>query len=87
VRLKLLEGLRAGMPLVTTSEGASGLRVQDGREMLIADDADGFAERVVRVAKDRALRSRLRAEGYAYLERRHSLGAAQCSMRAALGLS
>lgn len=87
VRLKLLEGLRAGMPLVTTSDGASGLGVEDGRELLRADDADGFAESVLRVAESRPLRARLRAEGYAYLERRHSLAAAQASMRAALGLS
>lgn len=87
VRLKLLEGFRAGMPLVTTTDGASGLQVRDGRELLVADDAEGFADRVARIVEDADLRARLRADAYGYLEQRHSLVAAQRAMRAALGLS
>jgi glycosyltransferase involved in cell wall biosynthesis len=38
VRMKLLEAMSAGMPVVTTRDGAAGLDLQDGRELLIADD-------------------------------------------------
>jgi glycosyltransferase involved in cell wall biosynthesis len=86
VRLKLLEGFRAGMPLITTPDGVSGLPVADGKELLVGATARAFADRVARIVDDRALRARLRAQGYAYLERRHSLAAAQGAMRAALGL-
>jgi glycosyltransferase involved in cell wall biosynthesis len=86
VRLKLLEGFRAGMPVVTTPDGAFGLPIQDGREALISNDPEGFAERVERLVKDEALRERIRAGGYDYLEGHHSLTVAQKVMRAALGV-
>jgi glycosyltransferase involved in cell wall biosynthesis len=86
VRIKLLEGFRAGMPVVTTSDGAFGLSVADGREALIAGDADGFAERVARLAHDGALRDRLRDGGYAYLEKFHSTTVATEMMRKVLEL-
>jgi len=85
VRIKVLEGFRAGLPIVTTPDGASGLALTDGVEALIADDADGFCERVDRLARDEDLRARLRHEGAAYLEQHHSPAVAQRALRAALG--
>jgi glycosyltransferase involved in cell wall biosynthesis len=85
VRMKLLESMRAGMPTVTTTDGAAGLDVRDGREMLIADDPARYAELVVRILSDAALRERLRAGGYAYLESHHSLAVARARLEQALG--
>ncbi len=87
VRLKLLEGFRAGMPVVTTPDGAFGLPLEDGREALISSDPEGFAERVERLVKDDAVRERVREGGYTYLEEHHSLAVAQRVMRAALGIT
>jgi glycosyltransferase involved in cell wall biosynthesis len=87
VRLKLLEGFRAGMPVVTTPDGAFGLPLEDGREALIAADPEGFADRVAKLVNDEALRERVRAGGYAFLESHHSLAVAQKVMRGALGLA
>jgi glycosyltransferase involved in cell wall biosynthesis len=86
VRLKLLEGFRAGLPVVTTPDGAFGLPVEDGREALVAADPAGFAERVARVLEDAALRERLVEHAYEFLEQHHSLAVAQRVMRQALGL-
>ncbi len=87
VRMKLLEGFRAGMPVVTTPDGAFGLPLSDGREALIAEDARGFAEHVARLASDVGVGDRLREGGYSYLEAHHSLAVAQDVMRRALGLA
>jgi glycosyltransferase involved in cell wall biosynthesis len=84
VRMKLLEAMRAGMPTVTTTDGAAGLDVEDGREMFIADDPARFAEGVVRVLADPALRERLRVGGYAYLDTHHSLDVARARVERAL---
>jgi glycosyltransferase involved in cell wall biosynthesis len=84
VRMKLLESMRAGMPTVTTTDGAAGLDVEDGREMLIADDPAQFAERVARVVSERALRDRVREAGYAYLESHHSLDVSRRRVQTAL---
>lgn len=86
VRMKLLEGFRAGVPVVTTSDGALGLPIVSGDQALVADDPAGFAEHVVHLAEDETLREHLRDGGYAHLERHHSLEAAQAIMRGALGL-
>lgn len=86
VRIKVLEGFRAGLPVVTTSDGASGLSLTDGVEALIADDPDAFAERVERLVRDETLRIRLRDEAYTFLEERHSPSIAHRALRAALGI-
>jgi glycosyltransferase involved in cell wall biosynthesis len=87
VRMKLLEAMRAGMPTVTTTDGAAGLDVQDGREMLIADDAGQFASRVLELLNDRELRRTMRDAGYAFLEKHHSLAAARVRVEEAFALA
>jgi polysaccharide biosynthesis protein PslH len=87
VRLKLLEGFRAGMPVATTPDGAFGLPLHDGEHAMIAADPEGFAERVERLCKDEPLRNRVREGGYAYLQSHHSLGVAQAVMRDVLGIA
>lgn len=86
VRVKMLEGFRAGMPVVTTPDGAFGLPLDDGRQALIGKDEEGFAERVVQLVRDGEVRERLRQGGYAYLDEHHSLAVAQRVMRRVLGI-
>jgi glycosyltransferase involved in cell wall biosynthesis len=86
VRMKLLEGFRAGMPVVTTPDGAFGLPLVDGKDALISSEPQGFADRVVQMANDDGLRDRLREGGYRFLEKFHSLAVAQNIMRGALGI-
>jgi glycosyltransferase involved in cell wall biosynthesis len=84
VRMKLLEAMRAGMPTVTTTDGAAGLDVVDGREFLIADEPDLYADRVARLLADAALRERLRQGGYAWLASHHSRGVLLGEMKRAI---
>lgn len=53
-RIKVLEAMAAGLPVVTTSKGCEGIAVQNGREMLIADSAEAFAAAVLQLLKDPA---------------------------------
>jgi polysaccharide biosynthesis protein PslH len=87
VRMKLLEAMSAGMPTVTTTDGAAGLDVADQREVLIADDPRSFAEKVALVLSDASLRQRLRDGGYAFLRAHHSAPVARKSLERAVGLS
>jgi glycosyltransferase involved in cell wall biosynthesis len=86
VRMKLLESMSAGMPTVTTTDGAAGLGVVDGREMLVADGEADFADGVVRLLQDRSLRDELRTAGYDYLAARHSLAVARRAIERAFGI-
>jgi glycosyltransferase involved in cell wall biosynthesis len=58
-RLKILEAMAIGTPVVATSKGAEGLEAVADRHLLVADDPAEFAERVVQVLSDPNLRSQL----------------------------
>jgi glycosyltransferase involved in cell wall biosynthesis len=62
-RLKILESLALGTPVVTTSKGLEGLDIAAGEGVLIADEPEDFAEAVLRVLQDAALRSDLSRDG------------------------
>jgi glycosyltransferase involved in cell wall biosynthesis len=71
VRVKLLEAFAAGIPVVSTRLGAEGLTAEDGAVCLLADDAAGFAERVVTLLQDtgRATEIAVRARDFVVANR------------------
>jgi len=58
-RLKIFEAMAMGKAVVSTSIGAEGLDVNDGRDILLADTAGSFANSVVALLNDRELRKRI----------------------------
>jgi GT2 family glycosyltransferase/glycosyltransferase involved in cell wall biosynthesis len=52
VRVKLLEAFASGIPVVSTRLGAEGLARDDGEFCALADDAQGFADRVIQLLRD-----------------------------------
>jgi glycosyltransferase involved in cell wall biosynthesis len=44
-RLKILDALAMGMPVVSTTFAASGLALRDGKHLLIADTAEAFVSK------------------------------------------
>lgn len=71
-RLKILESLSFGLPVVATSIGAEGLDVVDGHNLLLADDPRDFAAAVARLLRDGALRRQVIANGRRLVEERYS---------------
>jgi len=63
MRVRILEALARGMPLVTTSIGIEGIDAYHNKEVLIADTAHDYAEAVIRLLKDKTLQARLSANG------------------------
>jgi len=74
IRMKILEAWSRGVPVVATSIAARGLDATDGRELLLADDPQGFAEAVARLTEEPGLAERLVARGRARLAERHDPG-------------
>jgi glycosyltransferase involved in cell wall biosynthesis len=52
-KLKTLEAMAMALPIVSTTIGAQGIDVQDGRHLYVANDPKMFADRVVELLKDR----------------------------------
>jgi len=70
-RLKILEAMALGTPVVATSKGAEGLDVMPSQDILIADEPVEFAAQVVRLLRDPALRQRLVANARCLVEQRY----------------
>ncbi|HST20236.1 MAG TPA: glycosyltransferase, partial [Blastocatellia bacterium] len=51
-RLKIYEAMAMGKPVISTTVGAEGLPVRDGRDLLIADQPEDFAQAVIRALSD-----------------------------------
>jgi glycosyltransferase involved in cell wall biosynthesis len=70
-RLKILEAMALGTPVVATSKGAEGLEVIDGEHLLLADTPQAFADATLRLLGDPALRARLVASARRLVEARY----------------
>jgi glycosyltransferase involved in cell wall biosynthesis len=61
VKLKTVEAIQYGVPVVATSEGAAGLDERLRRSVAVHDDAAAFADAVISLASDRGAWERARA--------------------------
>ncbi|MGQ0603282.1 MAG: glycosyltransferase [Anaerolineales bacterium] len=66
-RFKLLEAMALAKPIVSTTLGAEGFAVQHGRELLLADEPEAFAQAVLDVVSDNARAESLGAAGHAFV--------------------
>ena len=71
-RLKILEAMSMGVPVVSTSVGAEGLGAENGMHLLIADTPQEFADAVVRLLNDSALQSRMKTVAAEWVRTRYS---------------
>ncbi len=62
-RLKVLEALALGTPVISTSKGVEGLALQPGRDVLVADTPADFAAQTLRLLRFPALRADMAAHG------------------------
>jgi GT2 family glycosyltransferase/glycosyltransferase involved in cell wall biosynthesis len=63
VKGKVNQSLAHGLPVVATRCAVEGMHLVDGEDVLVADDADTFADHVVRLYADAALWQRLAQGG------------------------
>jgi len=68
MRVKILDAWLWGLPIVSTALGAEGIKFERGQNILIADDAAGFAQAILRLFADSALNRQLRINGRAWVE-------------------
>lgn len=70
-RLKILESMALGTPVVSTRKGAEGLDVTDGDELLMAEQPAEFAARALDLLRSPKQRAGLAARGRQLVERRY----------------
>ena len=60
---KISQAMAFGLPVVTTTVGAEGMSLESGDDVLVADDAAGLAECIVRLHEDNELWQRISDNG------------------------
>lgn len=83
VKMKVLEAMALGRPVLTTPLGAEGLAVQPGRDLEIAP-LQRFAEALASLLSDSPRRAALAAAGRAWVGERFSLDAVEARVRSLL---
>jgi glycosyltransferase involved in cell wall biosynthesis len=73
IRIKSLEAMALGVPVVSTSIGAQGLSVESGTQMIIADDPEGFADGIIQLLLNPAASQEITQQARAYVEQHHNL--------------
>lgn len=62
-RLKILESLALGTPVVSTTVGAEGLDLRHGDHLLLADRPENFADSVIQLLSDETYSQKLASQG------------------------
>jgi glycosyltransferase involved in cell wall biosynthesis len=70
-RLKILEAMALGRPVVSTTIGCEGLDVVDGEHLFIADTPEQFAQKTVRLLQERHVAQYMCANARQLVEARY----------------
>ena len=81
VKGKVNQAMAHGLPVVATMPAVEGMHLVDGQDVLMADDAGGFADAVLRLHDDEALWHLIAANGRANVARHFSMDAARDVVR------
>ncbi|AZD24563.1 MULTISPECIES: glycosyltransferase family 4 protein [Pseudomonas] len=70
-KLKVLEAMAAGLPLVSTAQGASGLAIRPEEHYLAGDNAQALADAVIRLLSEPSLAAQLAGAARLYARQHH----------------
>lgn len=83
-RIKVLEALAVGCPVVATAKAVEGLALEDGRHFLRAETTSDFVAALSRLFEDRDLAARLSTQGRRFVQGTHGDAARSDAIRTAL---
>ncbi len=71
-RLKVLEAMAVGLPVIATAKAVEGLAIVPDHAFLLAETDADFVDALGRLGKDKGLRTKLAENGRKYVFERHS---------------
>ena len=72
IQNKVLEAMALGTPVVVAAQAAAALGARPGRDLLVAESAQGFADATLRLMHDAELHATLCVCGRRYVEEQHN---------------
>jgi glycosyltransferase involved in cell wall biosynthesis len=71
MRIKIIEGMALGKPIVTTDIGTEGIPTESGTNILIANDADRFTDAITQLINDRSLSDRIGTSAIGFIQEKY----------------
>lgn len=71
-RLKVLEAMATGLPIVSTKEGCQGIGTVNNQHVLIADNENDFADRVIELLRNKQLSGKISNNAKTFVEQKYS---------------
>jgi len=84
MRVKILNALAMGLPVLSTSVGCEGIAVTPGRNILVADEASTFWQRIADLLEDPLQQQELSKNGVMLVQEQYSWNAIYCRVQAAV---
>ena len=84
MRVKILNALAMGLPVISTSVGCEGIDVTPGENILIANDTEAFVQQIITLFKDRSLQQKLSCNGIKLIQDKYSWHAVENQIEASL---
>jgi len=72
LRIKILEAMALGIPVVATSMAAEAIEAKNGQEIILADRAEDFADAILRLAGNPPLAEQIRRQARQLVERHYA---------------
>jgi len=72
MKIKVLEAMAYGVPVVTTWEGVEGIEYENGLHCWVGEEDDAIAERVCLLLQDATARRRMREAARSLVEEKYS---------------
>ena len=73
LRIKILEAMGSGLPVVSTSLGAAGIPVQNGENCFIADTPKEFSDAILWILTDKKLAQKIGENGKKMVEKKYEI--------------
>lgn len=67
-RLKILEAMAAGLPIVSTSVGVAGLDLKNGKHALVSDSMSGLAKEAIKIIRNKKMAEKMGKEGQKFVK-------------------
>ena len=71
MRIKIIEGMALGKPIVTTDIGTEGIPTESGNNILIANDADQFTDAVIKLINNRDLSDQIGSNAIGFIQEKY----------------
>jgi len=80
IQNKVLEAMACGAPVIASPQASSALQAQSGHDLLVAHNAETFAQTILQLLEDKLHQAALGRAGRAYVENYHSWDAVTAQM-------